>query len=216
MIRIARFDTSRFAFDAALRAILDVGDLTRMQSDVRPPPDWSIYKAMEHSALYRRLTGALLGEEGRHFRALYHRFIREEIALLHQRSFLYQACPTVRLHFRDALGAERFHRDIDYGHDPREVNYCLAVTAMFGANAIWIESAPGANDHAPLELEAGEYARFDGANCSHGTRRNITRATRVSFDFRVLEEAAGTGLREISESDPPERLDARIMARCAI
>ena len=53
-----------------------------------------------------------------------------------------------------------------------------------------MESTPGREDFAPVELSYGELAIFDGARCSHFTVANTSDRTRVSLDFRVVPACA--------------------------
>ena len=55
-----------------------------------------------------------------------------------------------------------------------------------GANSLYCESAPGAGDYAPFEVDRGSYMRFWGNQCLHHTAVNTTEATRVSLDVRVV------------------------------
>jgi hypothetical protein len=214
VIAVHTYDQKRFPFAEAVSAILGVEDLTALESGLSGDRDRSVYKNMELSPHYKRLTDALLGDEGTEFRALYHRLIAEEIRPQHDGPILYQACPTVRLLFADASGASRFHRDRDYGHDPREINHSLALTAMFGTNAIWIESAPDKGDYVPIVLEPGQYVIFDGVNLRHGARPNTTGRCRVSFDFRVRPDENDRSLSPVFD-EPPKELNAHLFTRCA-
>lgn len=206
-MRILDYDLAEYDFPSALRAILGVDDLAALTAGGPGDPDASLYRNMEEAPHYRTL-GAALADPARSasFAALYRRFVAERVAPEHPGPILYQARPTFRMLFPDTGGAARFHRDRDYGHDPAEVNYTVALTPAFASNAIWIESADGAADHAPIEMQPGQFARFDGANLSHGARRNETGAARVSFDFRVvaMDRAAG---RTVSPPGWPLRPD---------
>lgn len=212
MTEVYRYDLQDYPFPDLLRDILCVRDLDRMYGEVDAGVDWSIYKTMEASPHYERLRAALLGEDGRDFRALYHRFIAERIRPDFAEPILYQACPTIRLLFADAGGEPRFHRDSDYGHDPAEMNYTVPLTEMFASNAIWIESETGKGDFAPIELKPGEFARFDGASLRHGAIANTTGRSRVSFDFRIVCEDRHTAQR-IAEPGVPVELDAHIFEK---
>ena len=43
-----------------------------------------------------------------------------------------------------------------------------------------------------MEANYGEFYMCDGANLSHGNKKNETGSTRVSFDFRVLPKSKYT------------------------
>ena len=40
----------------------------------------------------------------------------------------------------------------------------MPLTAVRGANSLFVESAPGRADFAPVELDYGQLLRFDGAS----------------------------------------------------
>ncbi|MEE4200336.1 hypothetical protein [Erythrobacter sp.] len=209
MIGIHRYDLATFPFPDALAEMLGVDDLTALQAEAGSKPDGSIYKVMEHDPLYRNLRTALLDERSERFRGLYHRFVAEVIRPLFEEPIHYQACPTVRLLFRETSGEARFHRDADYGHALEEVNFWVPLTSAAGTNSIWIESAPGHGDHAPVEMGPGEFLAFDGASLSHGAAANDTGRSRVSFDFRAIAQSR-SAKRQLIDRGPPERLDAHL------
>ena len=37
-----------------------------------------------------------------------------------------------------------------------------------------------------MNIKYGEFVEFNGNKCTHGSKINVTGATRVSFDFRIL------------------------------
>lgn len=112
---------------------------------------------------------------------------------------VFQRRPTFRCHV--AKGGEatgKVHNDSQYGHSRCELNFWLPLTRTVGSNSLFAESAPGAKDFAPFELEYGQCQRFWGAQCVHYTEPNETDLTRVSIDFRVLPRSChedGTGYR---------------------
>ncbi len=205
-MKILSYDLARYDFPAAVREMLGVDDLSTLTIGTAANPEHSIYKNMEQTPLYTRLAEALRGEGSARFRRTYRDFVAGEVQPRYSEPILYQACPTLRIIFADAEGVSRFHRDRDYGHDAREVNYTVALSDAFETNAIWIESKEGAEDYAPITLRPGEYARFDGASLSHGAVANRTGRSRVSFDFRITPASQrGTqAIVDASEAGPPD------------
>ena len=57
---------------------------------------------------------------------------------------------------------------------------------MPSLRSLQVESSPGAADFAPITAGVGEMYRFRGNACEHFTELNVSGATRVSFDFRVI------------------------------
>ena len=88
------------------------------------------------------------------------------------------------------------------------MNWWLPVTRVWGTNSLQLESSPDRGDFEPLELEAGEVARFWGNQCRHGTVLNETGATRVSLDFRVVSDVDFDPNASVSQLGPRLRVSA--------
>ena len=219
---IHEFDADRFNFHEIIQDYLGTDDLAGLESDVDPDPDGeaSIYKQMERSSDYERLYDHLDGPEGDRFYDTFERFIREVIRPKFDEPILYQETPTHRIHFRNDVGEVYYHKDTDYGHKPVEINFSVPQTRAFNTNTIWIESAPDMGDYAPIEMDIGEFAQFNGANLSHGTKNNSTGQTRVSFDFRVIpvseapDELVDTSSWDDEDLDNELMQNAHDFARC--
>ena len=71
----------------------------------------------------------------------------------------YQRAPTLRVmvpaHFstRPELPTTPLHNDMDYHHQPSELNFWLPLTRVFDTNTLWVETSPGAGDLHPLTLQ---------------------------------------------------------------
>ena len=185
------FDPARYPFHEIVAACIGVspGELTSLRAELPPErleAGGSLYKHIERTDVHRALYAGLDGPRGGDFYGTYLRFVAEEIAPQFGEPISYQARPSHRILFADTPGAARYHRDRDYGHRREECNFLVPQTPASGTNSMYLESAEGAGDFAPVELALGEYLRFDGANCAHGAHANQTGRTRVSFDFRVL------------------------------
>lgn len=103
-----------------------------------------------------------------------------------RRRFHYQHPPTMRLQPGPSAHFGPTHADVDYGHQPAEVNFWAPLTSYeLTSTTLWVESAPGAADFHPLEVGVGEVAAFHGALCRHRAPPNASAHTRVSLDFRV-------------------------------
>ena len=109
--------------------------------------------------------------------------------------FFYQFPPTIRLQPGPSQKEVRAHSDSAYGHQQGELNCWLPLTSpALTCTTLWLESAPGAGDFAPLEIEPGAIGVFHGTCVRHRVPANPTRFTRVSLDFRVgLGGAVGPG-----------------------
>ena len=99
----------------------------------------------------------------------------------------YQRKPTFRIHLKDNLAVGEFHKDKAYSHDTEEVNVFLPLTPAYGNNTIWVESEEDKGDYSPMNCDLGQYIVWDGANLTHGNKKNNTTGTRVSIDFRFIK-----------------------------
>ena len=146
------------------------------------------------------------------FLALYERFVAEVIApaLGSSDSLVYQAEPVFRVFLPGHLCVGPRHTDASYHAQPNELNYWVPLTNAFGSNSLQVESAPGAADFEPITCGAGTMYRFRGNECEHFTELNVSGATRVSFDFRVIRA------QELSECPvPPAPTDASVKGAAA-
>ena len=196
------FDPGRYPFHEIVAACIGVRaeELAGLRAELPPErheAGGSLYKHIERTEAHRALYAGLDGPRGEDFYAVYRAFLAEEVAPQFGEPIAYQERPSHRILFADTPGTPRYHRDRDYGHAREECNFLVPQTPAGGTNSMFLESAEGVGDFAPVRLALGEYLRFDGANCAHGAHANETGRTRVSFDFRVLparlarERAAG-------------------------
>ena len=108
------------------------------------------------------------------------------------RAVICQRPPTLRFNLGACPGhrtAGRLHCDAEYDPDQRfELNLWLPVTPVSEAagNTLYVESAPGRGDFAPIEMGFGQCALFWGHKCRHFTKPNVHGASRVSFDARIV------------------------------
>ena len=201
-MQLRAYDTQRFDFAARMRDLLEVDDLTKLQSDAAPLEGASLYKNMEQAGLYTHLLERAAGPAGNAFHALYRDFIGQIVAPQFKEPIIFQARPTIRLVFANLVGEPRFHRDSDYGHDPAEVNFIVPLTDSKASGTVWVESEPGRLDHRPVDMDYGQFLEFDGASLSHGAIVNTTGRSRVSFDFRIVMAAKAGAMHRLSDSLP--------------
>lgn len=120
------------------------------------------------------------------FLPTYKSFIENVIKPAYGQQIVYQKIPTFRIHYRNNVAVGEFHRDRDYGHNPKEINYFVPLTDAYRSATIYCESQEGKQDYKPLECAYGNFVVFDGCNLKHGNIPNVEKYTRVSFDFRVI------------------------------
>jgi hypothetical protein len=137
---------------------------------------------------HRQFYFNLDNDEDKKFKKLYDKFIIEFISPLFEDRFIYQTYPTFRIHYKKNIAVFEFHKDKDYNHNPKTINFFLPLTKCYDTNTIWIETEENKEDYSPIICEYGNLIMFDGANLKHGNKINETEQTRVSFDFRVLLE----------------------------
>lgn len=140
----------------------------------------------------------------------YEKFIKEVIKPLFQEEIYYQRYPTFRIHQPDNICVFKWHRDKDFGHNEKEINFFMPLTKAYDSNTIWVEKLIGAGeaDAEPLEADYGELIQWYGAKFYHGNKNNNTGKTRISFDFRVLmkrdfdDSQAGVSLTRKTKFSP--------------
>jgi hypothetical protein len=171
------YDLERYPFRQLIEAHLGMSALEEIPSDsplVTRETDQS-------SPLLKRLYRI-----GSVFFGLYEEFLLEIVRPLFEEAVLYQKIPNFRIAFPENMAVGEFHRDRDYGHSPKEMNFILPFTKAAGTSATWIESEDGKGDYRPYDLEEGRILVFAGANLRHGNVPNKTGKNRLSMDFRVL------------------------------
>ena len=119
--------------------------------------------------------------------AVYGRFIAEVVApALGDARLVYQAEPILRFFLPHHLAVGPRHADAAYHEQPNELNVWVPLTDACESNSLMVESAAGAGDFAPVTCGAGDVYVFHGNSCEHYTELNVSDATRVSLDFRVI------------------------------
>lgn len=152
-----------------LLGVADLADLPPAQTAATLETD---QKTRFHAMFYARVD---------EFLPLYHSLVRQLVGPDLDTVYV-QRIPTFRVHLRHSLAVGTWHRDRDFGHDPRELNYWVPLTPAYGTNSVWIEGRE-------VVAEYGEAVVFDGANLEHGNKINDTAHSRVSIDFRTLPRA---------------------------
>lgn len=182
MIKL-QYDSDKYDFATKVRHYLDFENLPKVHEEYKFEDvlkEGTDQNQFLHTKFYKGM------DTDPHFTELYVSFVREVIAPRYDGELLYQKFPTFRVHQPGNVGTFGWHKDSDYNHSPKEVNYYMPMTSGYNTNTIWHESEPGKKDFRPMVVEYGDIVEWDGANCEHGTKINETNDTRISFDFRVL------------------------------
>ena len=179
MIRF-RYDTGRFDFQGWTRSVLGVDDLSRLHEAPGPRPGLTLEqrRGLFVKQMYDRR------EEG--LDALMHRFVHEAVTPVFGPIISYQDRACMRIHMHGGDTISKFHRDGDWGQQDHVQNVWIPFTRVWGSNTLWVESEPGREDYAPVELDYGEAVIFRGAVLNHGSIPNDSGATRISADVRVM------------------------------
>ena len=157
------------------------------------------------------------------FLQLYDRFVEEVIEPMLRSSddddsskggppLVYQAVPVFRVFLPGHLAVGPRHTDAQYHPQPDELNFWVPLTDAYGSNSLYVESSAGVGDFRPIECGNGTLYRFRGNECEHFTELNLTNATRVSFDFRVICPKAG---EEWPEGPPDAPTDEQARGKAA-
>lgn len=182
-----KYSTKSYPFREAVEDYLGIQDLPNLHK-THNFGETLVHGTDQAQDLHRAFYDNMDGDIDQKFVSLYRSFIKEVIIPNHNYPIIFQRFPTFRIHQPSNIAVFGWHRDRDYNHNPKEINYYLPVTDAFDTNTFWHETEPGKKDFQPMEAKYGEAIRWDGANCRHGNKQNDTGLTRVSFDFRVLSK----------------------------
>jgi len=121
---------------------------------------------------------------------------------------VFQRAPSLRVQVPSEACLGSLHCDLDYHHQPSELNYWMILSdRSYDGASLHVEvlllihpqihtliqpkSYPNKGDFRPIEIKYGEFYRFYGNRCRHETVPNLTDTTRVSLDFRVVSDMTG-------------------------
>jgi hypothetical protein len=143
----------------------------------------------QSTPIHKQFYQSLDNDTSRQLEKIYHCFLRNHILTDLEEDMVYQTYPTFRVHLPGNIAVFDWHRDSDFNHSPHEVNVFLPITNAYDTNTFYYESKPFKSDFKPMNCDYGEFVIWDGANCKHGNKENLTGRTRVSFDFRYMRHS---------------------------
>jgi hypothetical protein len=134
------------------------------------------------------------------FVATYQKFIKEIVCPIFKvKTIVYQSTPTFRVQLPNniAVGGSTdpqiddmygWHKDSDpgYNHPDGEKNFIIPLTYARETASLYVEKYPESNVYESVDMNVGEFFKFNGSKCIHGNKKNITNFSRVSLDFRVI------------------------------
>jgi len=184
---IFSYDTIKFPFEKITKSYLGCDDLTLVHQNNLF--EQTLEKGTDQAQpLHKKFYNSMDADLGQRLIKTYREFVSEIIFPFYGEPILFQRFPTFRVHQPSNVAVFAWHRDRDFNHHPKAINYFLPVTKAFGTNTFWYEKNENKEVYIPMELDYGQIAQWDGANCRHGNKKNETNQTRVSFDFRILKE----------------------------
>ena len=182
-MRLFDYDTNIYDFRKLVSGYLDIENLNQLHKMYSL--DLLNENTDQSTIVHRKFYDGM--DSDNRFIKLYDTFINDNVSLLHNDEILYQTYPTFRVHVPNNICVFKWHKDKEFNHNPKEINYFLPLTDSFGNNSIWLESEEDLGDFTPIKSYYGQLIEFNGANCRHGNKINDTEITRVSFDFRILK-----------------------------
>ena len=145
--------------------------------------DQKITRSNNQSTEYHKRFYNSLDNDNR-LKSLYDDFISKVVKNLFDEEIIYQVTPTFRLQAIDNVSVFAFHKDTEYGHSDKTINFFLPITKCYDTNALWVESG---SSFEPMECDYGDLITFDAVNLLHGNKVNKTGKSRISLDFRVMK-----------------------------
>ena len=147
----------------------------------------------DQSTIWHRCFYKMIRED-KSFNDVYLKFLDDKIKPRFEEEIVYQKIPTFRVHLPGNISVGEFHKDKHYrdekwANQVRELNYFLPLTKAYGTNTIWAETEEDLGDYKEMRADYGECVEWSATKLTHGNKQNITRNTRVSFDFRVIPKS---------------------------
>jgi hypothetical protein len=189
MIKIT-YDTKKYSFRDVVTNWLETNDLSKLH----------YIKKYEHferendqSTIWHEKFYEMIRLD-KSFDDIYIKFLEEIVKPRYNETIVYQKIPTFRVHLPGNVSVGEFHKDkhyrnVEWAEKVKETNYYLPLTKAYGTNTIWAETEENLGDFKPFDSNYGECIEWNASNLTHGNKDNITNATRVSFDFRVIPKS---------------------------
>ena len=141
-----------------------------------------------HKCFYKNIR------EDSSFDEVYVDFLNDVIKPRFNEQIVYQKIPTFRVHLPGNIAVGEFHKDKHYRNEEwankvQELNYFVPLTKAYGTNTIWAETEEDRGDFKEMRANYGECVEWNASKLTHGNKQNVTKVTRVSFDFRVIPKS---------------------------
>jgi hypothetical protein len=141
-----------------------------------------------HKSFYKNI------KKDENFFMIYKDFLTNYIKPRFNEEIVFQKIPTFRVHLPGNISVGEFHKDKHYRDENwaekvQELNYFLPLTKAYGTNTIWTETEEDLGDFQEIRANVGDCIEWSATKLTHCNKKNITRRTRVSFDFRVIPKS---------------------------
>mgnify|MGYP003632634025 CR=1 FL=1 len=196
-----KYDVERYNFIKLVSELFEIKDLKQIHTKDPKLENIELFtnnnddQTIFHKTFYKKLN-----THWPDFKDTYIDFIKNVISKeLNVDSIVYQSMPTFRVQLPNniAVGGNKqtdnpgqygWHRDSDpeYNHPIGEKNFIIPLTYARDTASVFIETFPGSSIFEAAKMNTGEYFMFNGSECIHGNKKNITSHSRVSLDFRVI------------------------------
>jgi len=181
------YDTSLFDLASITMDVFDVDDLASLHLKQEGPNEIPDDPSKDQTTNFHKVFYKTFEDKDSRFLETYRDLVGHIVSQhFPDEGMVYQKRPTFRVQVPNNIAVAKWHKDKLYNHSPHEINIFLPLTQAFDTNTIWAESKEDKGDYSPMEAEFGEYCIWDGANLSHGNKKNSTGQTRVSIDFRLI------------------------------
>ena len=198
-VKYFKYDTKKFYFEELVRKLFKIDKLSNVHKLVSKTSSELFSNANDDSTELHSIFYNKLNSEWLEFSSMYEEFIKTVIMdIFDVDTLVCQSKPTFRVQLPNniAVGGNTgdskekygWHKDSDeeYNHPLTEKNFIVPLTNSRDTASVYIETYPNSDKFKPAKMNVGEVFNFCGAKCVHGNKPNITGASRVSFDFRVI------------------------------
>lgn len=183
------YDIDQFNFIKIVQELFNISSLNKIHTLLDKQLDIPTDPNQDQQTIFHKKFYTLYENEDSEFLKIYKRFINH-IAdnYFKDLNLIYQTKPTFRVQIPNNIAVANWHKDKTYNHSSHEINIFLPLTKAFDTNTIWSESKEDEGDYKPMNAEVGEFYIWNGANLTHGNKKNETGVSRVSVDFRLILE----------------------------
>jgi len=181
------YDVKKFDLASIVKRVFDTDNLEQLHAQQVGPNKIPKDPSKDQATAFHKTFYRIFDDENSKFLSVY-KDLAGYVASLHfpEEKMVYQTRPTFRVQIPNNIAVAKWHKDKAYNHSEREINIYLPLTKAFDTNTVWAESEEDKGDYSPMNADLGEYYIWDGANLTHGNKKNTTGQTRVSIDFRLI------------------------------